>query len=254
MLKPRIIACLLIKDKGLVKTQSFKSPRYLGDPINAVRIFNEKQVDELIVLDIDASRESRAPDYKMIENIASECRMPFCYGGGIQSLEQAMRIFGLGVEKISLSDAAIKRPELIRELVKRVGSQSIVVTLDVKKKLLGGYEVWTQNKTINTKISPEKWVQTFEKLGVGEIVINAIDKDGMMKGYDHHLNDIVFNASNVPVTFMGGAGSHEDIREVAKRYGTVGIAAGSLFVFKGQFKAVLINYPSQEEKRHICRV
>lgn len=254
MLKPRVIACLLIQDKGLVKTQCFKTPRYLGDPINAVRIFNEKQVDELIVLDIDASRENRAPDYRMIENIASECRMPFCYGGGIQTVEQALRIFSLGVEKISLSAAAIKRPELIRELVEKVGSQSVAVTLDVKKKLLGGYEVWTQNKTVNTHANPESWIKKFEALGVGEIIINSIDKDGVMKGYDHHLNDIVYKASHVPVTFMGGAGSLEDLAAVAKRYGSVGIAAGSLFVFKGPFKAVLINYPNQEEKRHICKV
>lgn len=254
MLKPRVIACLLIQDKGLVKTQSFKTPKYLGDPINAVRIFNEKQVDELIVLDIDASRENRPPDYRMIENIASECRMPFCYGGGIQTVEQALRIFGLGVEKISLSAAAIKRPELIGELVEKVGSQSVAVTLDVKKKLLGGYEVWIQNKTVNTHTNPESWIKKFEALGVGEIIINSIDKDGMMKGYDLYLNDIIYKSSHVPVTFMGGAGSLEDIAGVAKRYGSVGIAAGSLFVFKGPFKAVLINYPNQEEKRHICKV
>ncbi|KAA5533788.1 imidazole glycerol phosphate synthase subunit HisF [Taibaiella lutea] len=251
MLRPRIIPCLLIRDKGLIKTQQFKSSRYLGDPINAVRIFNEKQVDELMVLDIDASKQNKEPDYKMIDKMASECRMPLCYGGGIQTVEQAQRIFSLGVEKISLSSVAIRKPELIPDIVEKVGSQSVVVTLDVKKKIFGGYDVWIHNGTINTKISPETWVKKFEELGVGEIVINSIDKDGMMKGYDYQLTDKIFKATHVPVTFLGGAGSLADIEEVVKRYGSIGVAAGSIFVFKGNYKAVLINYPTSEEKNEI---
>lgn len=251
MLRPRIIPCLLIRDKGLVKTQQFKQSRYLGDPINAVRIFNEKEVDELIVLDIDASRQQAEPDYKMIGSIASECRMPLCYGGGIHSVEQAQRIFDLGVEKISLSSFATKKPGLISEIAERVGRQSVAVTLDVKKKTFGGYDVWIHNGTVNTKTSPEVWVKKFEDAGAGEIIINSIDRDGMMKGYDDALNNRIFGMTHIPVTFLGGAGSLADIHEMAKRYGPIGIAAGSLFVFKGAYKAVLINYPTAEEKKQI---
>jgi len=152
MLRPRIIPCLLIKDKGLVKTINFKNPKYVGDPINAVRIFNEKEVDELIVLDIDATLENRAPDFKIIENLAAECRMPLCYGGGVKTVEQAKIILGLGVEKIAISSAAIENPSLVNEASQCIGNQSVVVVLDVKKSsILGKYEIWTHNGRKNTK-------------------------------------------------------------------------------------------------------
>ena len=249
MLRPRIIPCLLVKDKGLVKTVNFTSPKYVGDPINAVRIFNEKEVDELMVLDIDATAENRGPDYKMIEYLAAECRMPLCYGGGVKTVDQAQRIFGLGVEKVAISSAAVENPELVTGIAEQVGNQSTVVVLDVKKRLKGGkYEVWTHNGQKNTGKCPAAFAQQLERLGVGEIVVNSIDNDGITKGYDLALVDKIRESISVPLTVLGGAGSLQDIGQLIKKYGIIGAAAGSLFVFKGIYKAVLINYPGRAEK------
>lgn len=249
MLRPRIIPCLLVKDKGLVKTVNFKNPKYVGDPINAVRIFNEKEVDELMVLDIDATGENKVPDYKKIEHLAAECRMPLCYGGGVKTVDQAQRIFGLGVEKVAISSAAVENPDLVARLAEQVGNQSTVVVLDVKKRLKGGkYEVWTHNGQKNTEKCPVAFAQQLERLGVGEIVVNSIDNDGIMKGYDFTLVDKIRESISVPLTVLGGAGSLQDIGQLIKKYGIIGAAAGSLFVFKGIYKAVLINYPSRTEK------
>jgi cyclase len=249
MLYPRIIPCLLVKDKGLVKTVNFKNPKYVGDPINAVRIFNEKEVDELIVLDIDATHEKREPDYKMIEHLAAECRMPLCYGGGITTCDQVLRIIQLGVEKVAISSAAIENPDLIAEAAECVGNQSVVVVLDVKKSFLGGkYEIYTHNGSKNTGKYPADFALQVQKLGAGEIVINSIDNDGLMKGYDLDLVEIVRKSINVPLTVLGGAGALHDIGQLIEKYGTIGAAAGSLFVFKGVYRAVLINYPNRAEK------
>ena len=248
MLRPRIIPCLLVKNKGLVKTVKFKDGKYLGDPINAVRIFNEKQADELMVIDIDATFNNNDPDYKMIENLASECRMPLCYGGGIKTLEQAQRIFSLGVEKIAVSSAAIQNPSIVSDIASKVGSQSVVVVLDVKKKMFGGYDMYTHNGKISININPIDFAIKMEKEGAGEIVINSIDNDGVMKGYDLDLIDKVRNSISLPLTVLGGAGDLEDIGGLIQKYGIIGAAAGSLFVFKGKYKAVLINYPNWEEK------
>ncbi|MEC5171969.1 AglZ/HisF2 family acetamidino modification protein [Chryseobacterium nepalense] len=253
MLRPRIIPCLLVHDKGLVKTEHFKNPRYLGDPMNAVRIFNEKEVDELIILDIDATAEGRGPDFKMIENWAEECRMPLCYGGGVTTVEQAQRIFSLGVEKIAFSAGAISNPELIKEISEKVGSQSVVVVLDVKKKLFGGYEVYTHNGKKSTGKSPFELIKKFEQLGAGEIVINSIDKDGEMKGYDIKLIDTARKETTLPLTAIGGAGKIDDIGELINKFGIIGAAAGSLFVYKGKLKAVLINYPSFLDKENLIK-
>lgn len=252
MLQPRIIPVLLVKNKGLVKTVKFKDPKYVGDPINAVKIFNEKEADELTVLDIDASREGHEPDYKMIEHLASECRMPLCYGGGIKNVDQAKRILGLGVEKISLSSCAIEQPEMLAEIAEQVGRQSVVVVLDVKKRMFGSrYDIYTLNATKNTKKCPFEFVQTAEKFGAGEIVINSIDNDGMMKGYDLELINKLHSNVSVPLTALGGAGSVDDIATLIKNEGIIGAAAGSTFVFKGKYRAVLINYPSPSDKRKL---
>jgi imidazole glycerol-phosphate synthase subunit HisF len=248
MLRPRIIPCLLVKDKGLVKTVNFKNPKYVGDPINAVRIFNEKEVDELMVIDIDATADNREPDYKMIENLAAECRMPLCYGGGVKTVEQAQRIFSLGVEKIAISSAAIENISLISEIAKVVGTQSVIVVIDVKKKLLGGYEVCTHNGKKKTGKDPVEFAKQVQKLGAGEIVINSIDNDGIMKGFDFTIIDKIRQAVTIPMTVLGGAGSLEDISKVIEKYKIIGVSAGSLFVFKGVYKAVLINYPSKIDK------
>lgn len=248
MLRPRIIPSLLLHDNGLVKTVNFKNGKYVGDPINAVKIFNEKEVDELAVFDIDATVLNKEPDYVLIEKLASQSRMPLCYGGGVKTVEQAQRIFGLGIEKIALSSAIVQRPELITEIADRVGSQSVIVVLDVKKKLLGGYEVYTHNGKKSTGLNPFKFVEEAERLGAGEIIINSIDHDGVMKGYDMNLIDKVREKISLPMTVLGGAGSLDDIGKVINKHGVIGVAAGSLFVFKGIYKAVLINYPKRSEK------
>lgn len=254
MLQPRIIPCLLVRKRGLVKTVRFQDSKYVGDPINAVKIFNEKRVDELILLDIDASSEGREPDLRMIENVAAECRMPLCYGGGIRSVTQAEKIFGLGVEKVSVSSAAIANPALIREIADAVGRQSVVAVLDVKKKrFFGGYEVWTQNGTKNSKQDPARLIDVFQENGVGEIVINSIDRDGVMEGYDLDLVESLHRRISVPFTVLGGAGSLDHIRELIRKFGILGAAAGSLFVFKGIYRAVLINYPSPADKETLIR-
>jgi cyclase len=254
MLRPRIIPSLLLHDKGLVKTVNFKSPKYIGDPINAVRIFNEKEVDELVIFDIDATVLNKEPNYILIEKLANQSRMPLCYGGGVKTVEQAQKIFGLGVEKIALSSAIIQNPKLITEISERVGSQSVIVVLDIKKKILGGYEVYTHNGKKSTGINPIEFVQKLQKLGAGEIIINTIDQDGVMKGYDLNLIDKIAETITIPMTVLGGAGSLSDIEKVIKKHGIIGVAAGSLFVFKGPYKAVLINYPNQMEKNKLYKI
>ena len=249
MLYPRMIPCLLIHQKGLVKTVRFKEPKYVGDPINAVKIFNEKEVDELIVLDIDATAEGREPDYKLIEHLAAECRMPLCYGGGIKTADQAQRIFNLGVEKIAVGSLAIEAPDVLGQLATRVGNQSVVVVMDVKKTMLGlRYELFTHNGTKAKGIDPVAFARQMEQSGVGELVINSIDQDGMMSGYDHKLIDAVREVVSIPVTVMGGAGKLEDMGAVIRKHSVIGVAAGSMFVFKGKYRAVLINYPTPDEK------
>ena len=249
MLRSRIIPCLLVHNEGLVKTVQFKDPKYVGDPINAVKIFNEKEVDELIVLDIDATAEEREPNYKMIADLAAECRMPFCYGGGVKTAEQAVRIINLGVEKVAVSSAFVEDIELVSKLAATVGSQSVVAVVDVKKGgLFGGYEVRTHNGHKKTKLDLVDYCRKLEEAGVGEIVINSIDHDGKMKGYDEKLISKVREATNVPMTVLGGAGSIDDIRALIDRHGIIGAGAGSLFVLKGVYRAVLINYPQRAEK------
>ena len=254
MLRARVIPCLLVRNSGLVKTRRFAEDKYVGDPINAVRIFNEKEADELIVLDIDATVLGREPDYKMIESLAAECRMPLCYGGGITSAQQARRIMGLGVEKVALSSAIVARPSLITEIAGQVGSQSVVAVLDVKKRGLGGsYVVNVQNGRKDTGLSPVQLSSEFQARGIGEIVVNSIDNDGVMAGYDEELVGQVRAAVRVPITVLGGAGSLRDIEGLVEKFGVVGAAAGSLFVFKGSYRAVLISYPSRAERNAIQR-
>lgn len=251
MLRPRIIPSLLLQDNGLVKTVNFKNPKYVGDPINAVKIFNEKEVDELAIFDIDATAKGLEPNYNLIERIANQSRMPLCYGGGVKTIEQAQKIFGLGIEKIALSSSILQDPDLITQIADRVGAQSVIVVLDVKKKLFGGYEVFTHNGKKATGINPLDFVAKAQQLGAGEIIINSIDQDGVMKGYDMALIDKIRERISVPLTVLGGAGSLSDIEKVIQKHKIIGVAAGSLFVFKGVYKAVLINYPTKAEKENI---
>lgn len=250
MLRSRITPCLLVHKKGLVKTVGFKDPKYVGDPINAVKIFNEKEVDELIVLDIDASVEGRCPDFELIRNLAVECRMPLCYGGGVTTVQEAKKIISLGAEKVAISAAAIDNFDIIAQIGQTVGIQSVVVVLDVKKKsFLGGYEIFIHNGKKATGIKLKEFVQRLDKIGVGEIVINSIDRDGKMEGYDFALMDMVRELTEAPLTVLGGAGSMNDIKAAIVRYKVIGAAAGSLFVFKGKYRAVLISYPNGAEKK-----
>ncbi|MES2239780.1 MAG: AglZ/HisF2 family acetamidino modification protein [Bacteroidota bacterium] len=255
MLRSRITPCLLVHKKGLVKTTNFKDSKYVGDPINAVKIFNEKEVDELIVLDIDATVEGRGPDFELIQNLAIECRMPFCYGGGVTTVEQAKKIISLGAEKVALSSAAINNPKIIKEIGEAVGIQSVVVVLDVKKKkIFGGYEIVTHN---GKKVSSNKlldFVKEINAIGIGELVINSVDNDGKMEGFDFKLFDLVRNEIDMPMTILGGAGKFDDLKEAIKRYKTIGVSAGSLFVFKGKYRAVLISYPNAEERKELYQL
>lgn len=251
MLNSRIIPCLLVHKKGLVKTVKFKDSKYVGDPINAVKIFNEKEVDELIVLDIDATVENGEPDYKMIENLANECRMPLCYGGGIKTVSQAQRVFSLGVEKIAISSVVFDNPGLINEISTEVGSQSVVVIFDVKKRIFGGYDIYTHNAKNKIKQDFFDLIEIVQSLGAGEVVINSIDNDGVMEGYDLDLIEKVKNKLNIPITALGGVGALEDMGKAIEKFGIIGCAAGSLFVFKGKYKAVLINYPNLEDKQKL---
>jgi cyclase len=251
MLRPRIIPCLLVQDGGLVKTVGFKDPKYVGDPINAVKIFNEKEADELMVLDIDATAHSREPNFRLIGQFAAECRMPLAYGGGVGSAAQAKRIIGLGVEKVTVSAAALARPELIGEMADEVGRQSVVVVIDVRKKLLGGWEVYSHNGKRACRRDAIDWAREAAERGAGEIVLNSIDRDGVMKGYDVTLAQTALRALRVPLTVLGGAGSHADLQSLIAACGTIGAAAGSIFVFKGAYRAVLINYPNAQQKESL---
>lgn len=251
MLRPRIIPCLLIHNGGLVKTRGFADHRYIGDPVNAVRIFNEKEADELLVLDIDATVNGKEPNFKLIAKLASECRMPLCYGGGVNQIKQVRQLVNIGVEKVAISSAAIERPGLITEMATAVGSQSVVVVLDVRKRRgwrSNGYEIVTHNAKKIHKIDFLSVVKEFQEAGAGEIVFNSVDQDGCMQGYDLELAAQVKAIAEVPTTFLGGAGSLEDLSSLVSIVGIVGAAAGSLFVFKGKYRAVLINYPARSQK------
>ena len=247
---PRVIPCLLLLDGGLVKTRKFSSPRYVGDPINAVRIFNDKEVDELVFLDISATRERRPPNYETVASIASECFMPFCVGGGIRELAQIESLLRLGVEKVALNSIAAENPAFVEAAARTFGSQSIVVSIDVKRTLFGASVVHTHGGAMSTGMKPAAYARRMEELGAGEILLTSIDCDGMMKGYDLELTSSVAAAVSVPVIACGGAGTMADLVTVTKEAGAAAAAAGSLFVYYGKHHAVLINFPARAALRH----
>ena len=248
MLRSRVIACLLVQRGRLVKTVRFANPVYVGDPLNAVRLFNEKQVDELLVLDISASGDRRDPDYELIQKLAAMCRMPFCYGGGINRPEQIERLVALGVEKVAVGAALVRDRHLLATAASVVGSQSVVAVMDVKRSACtDDYEVFINNGLEATGIDPCVFADQCQNEGAGEILVNSIDHDGVMDGYDLELIERVRGVLRIPMTVLGGAGSLRDIKRVFERFYPIGAAAGSLFVFKGRFKAVLINYPSPHD-------
>jgi cyclase len=246
VLRTRVIPCLLLRNGGLVKTVRFGDSTYVGDPINAVRIFNDKEVDELMFLDIGATRAGSGPNLDVLADIASEAFMPFGYGGGVRTIADVRRILATGVEKVVINSAAAGNPELVSAAADLVGSASIVVSIDVKRSWLGGYSVFVNGGTTNTHREPVEYARAVAKLGAGEILLNSIDRDGTMQGYDLELIRRVSSAVSVPVVAVGGAGRLEDFAS-AVASGASAVAAGSMFVFHGKHRAVLITYPQYSE-------
>ncbi|HEY6901903.1 MAG TPA: AglZ/HisF2 family acetamidino modification protein [Puia sp.] len=248
MKRVRVIPALLIQKGGLVKSVKFKDHKYVGDPINAVRIFNEKEVDEIVILDISATAEKRPPNIPQIKDIAAEAFMPLAYGGGITRLDEIKELITAGVEKVVINTAAFNDPKLITDGARYVGSQSIVVSVDVKKTLFGKYKVWVQNGTKNTGIDPVDFARQMEEAGAGELILNSVEKDGTFGGYDTGLIQSISAAVSIPIVAIGGASSVDDFAQ-AVRHGASAVAAGSIFVFQRPHRAVLISYPSQKELR-----
>lgn len=250
MIRPRVIPCLLLKNEGLVKTVKFKEPKYLGDPINIVRIFNDKEVDELIFLDILATTENRRPNFELLAKITGECFMPLGYGGGIRDLNDVKKLLAIGVEKFVLNTSAVENPSLVREAADHAGSQAVVISIDVKKTLFGKHEVFTRAGKKGTGLDPVKFAIEMEKQGAGEIFVNSIDRDGTMQGYDLDLIGRVAESVSVPVVACGGAGNVGHLAQ-AVRAGASAAAAGSMFVFQGPLRGVLISYPAQAELKRV---
>jgi imidazole glycerol-phosphate synthase subunit HisF len=236
---------------ALVKTIRFKEGSYVGDPVNAVRIFNQKEVDELILLDIHATTQNRGIDFDTLEKVVSECFMPICYGGGVRTLEDMRRLYALGIEKVSLSAAAFETPDLVRQAASEFGTQAVVVTLDVKKGLLGRFTVRTRNGSQDTKMSPPDAARAFEEQGAGELLLYSIDRDGTWSGFDLKLVEAVSRVASVPVVAAGGAGSLEDIKAAVMQAGASAVAIGSMAVFQAKDLGVLIKFPSRKDQNTI---
>lgn len=244
--------CLLLENGSLVKTTNFKNPTYIGDPINSVKIYNELEVDELIFLDIKASTNNTPPPFKIIQEIASECFMPFSYGGGIQTLDDAKRLFDIGLEKVSLNTAAYYNPKLITQIANIYGTQSVIISVDVKKTLFGHYRVHINDGKKKTKHTPFNYVKKLEEYGAGEILLNSIDKEGLMDGFDLNLIQEISDAISIPLVALGGAGEIEDIKK-AKKAGASAIALGSMAVYQNRNRGILINFPTQDELKKILK-
>ena len=245
MNRTRVIPVLMLRDRGLVKTVRFRDGRYVGDPINAVRVFNQKEVDELVFLDIQATAEGRGPDFDLLQDIAGEAFMPMAYGGGVTTVEQAQRICSLGFEKVVIGSAAHRRPELIGQVAATVGSSSVVGCIDVRRTLLGRYEVHAAAGKERQAIAVVDHAQRLELAGAGEILVNSIDRDGTESGYDLKLIRLVSESVRVPVIACGGARGLDDFADAVEKGGASAVAAGSFFIFVGPHRAVLINYPER---------
>lgn len=247
MIKTRVIPCLLLKGKGLVKTERFGNPRYLGDPINIVKIFNEKEAHEIAILDIMATAEGSGPNIDYLKDIASEAFMPLAYGGGVRNIEDIRRIFNTGFEKVIINTAAFNNPRLIEEASAQFGIQSIVVSMDAKRTFIGKYEVFLQNGRLGTKISPAAHAKEMERRGAGEILVTSIDREGTMSGYDLELIKSVSSVVDIPVLANGGAGELQHFAQAVQAGGASGVVAGSMFVFHGKHRGVLISFPDERE-------
>ncbi len=246
MLKTRVIPCLLLRNGGLVKTFQFDKPKYVGDPINAVRIFNEKEVDEIVILDITATPEKREPNFELIKDLASQAFMPLAYGGGITTIQQIEKLFSIGIEKVVLDTIVSTNPNLIKQASDIAGSSSVVVCMDVKSKLFGKPTVFNHAGKVDTKQDPIQFAQKIQELGAGELIFNSIDRDGMQKGYDLPMIEKIAKAIDIPLVALGGAATLDDFRK-AVDHGASAVAAGSMFVFHGKHKAVLITYPEYKK-------
>ncbi len=247
----RVIPCLLLEHRRLVKTVKFRDANYIGDPINALKIFNEKAVDEVLILDRKASSNKTGPDFHFVQTLAEQCFMPMAYGGGVRDLKDIRRLFETGVEKVSVNTLAFDNPRIVREAVRCFGSQSLIGAMDVKRNLFGQYTVYTKRGRHNTNISPARYARYLEKLGVGEIFLNNISRDGMMCGYDLGLLHDVCPQMKIPVTVCGGAGKLQDFKDAITDGGANAVAAGSLFVYHGSRQSILINYPDSDVIRSI---
>jgi len=252
MLQTRVIPVLLLRNKGLVKSVQFDKTKYIGDPINAVKLFNDKEVDELVFLDIDASKQQRKPDFEYIKSIASECFMPLGYGGGITSMDDINKLFSLGVEKVIINSNALLNLDLIKESSSIYGNQSIVVSVDVQKNLFGKYQLFSHSKVKHKQVDLLQFVKDAQDAGAGEIMVNSVDKDGMMTGYDLKLIQRLSSILTVPLVITGGAGNLQHLREAVDA-GASAVAAGSLFIYHGPHKAVLINYPTSQELKNLFK-
>ena len=251
-MRARVIPCLLLSGNGLVKTKKFRDAVYIGDPVNTIRIFSDKEADEIVILDIDASREGREPNYELVAEMAGEAFMPVTYGGGVRELDQVRRLIRSGVEKIVINSAAVVSTEIIRAAADIFGSQAIVGGIDIRRKLLGGYSVMTNSATVDAGIPLHTHIENLINAGVGELFINDIDRDGTMSGFDLKLLGSISQAT-VPVVVCGGAGTNAHLREAIYVGGASAVAAGSMFVFHGKHRAVLINYPKALELREIFK-
>ncbi|MBI2389037.1 MAG: imidazole glycerol phosphate synthase subunit HisF [Deltaproteobacteria bacterium] len=247
MLRARVLPCLLLRGSGFVKTTKFEKPIYLGDPRNVVKIFNEKEVDEFVILDINATRDKRGPNMALLGEIVNEAFVPVGYGGGVQTLQQIEALFKLGVEKVVINTYAAVRPDFVTEAARRFGSQSIVVSIDAKRSVFGRYEVMTLCGTHRTGEEPVRYARRMVDAGAGELMVTSIDRDGTMSGYDLELTAAVSRAVSVPLVACGGCGSVRDIERVVLEAGAAAAAAGSFFVFQGKHRAVLISFPTPGE-------
>ncbi len=252
MLIPRVIPSLLLSGNRLVKTTRFEHPVYVGDPVNAIRIFNDKEVDELVLLDIDATKEGRGPNLRMLADIAGECFMPLAYGGGLTTIEQMHQLLSLGMEKVILNTVAVTNPAVVRAAADRFGSSSVVVSMDVRRKRWGGYRVMSHAGGRDTKTEPVQHALRMQETGAGELLLNSIDRDGTLSGYDLELISQVASAVDIPVVAGGGASGLRDFR-LAVDAGASAVAAGALFVFQGPHRAVLITFPSRAELEDLLR-
>lgn len=251
MLRVRVIPTLLLSGRSLVKTVKYKTPIYIGDSINAVKLFNELEVDELILLDILATKEQKQINFELLKVISSECFMPLAYGGGIKDLNQIKKLFSLGVEKIILNSAVVNSPSLISNAANIYGSQSILVSIDVKENFWGRREVFTAGGNNKTGLDPVKLAMDIEKLNAGELIVNSIDRDGTMKGYDIKLLSDISSKISIPLVANGGAGTLNDFKMAIEKGGASAVSAGSMFVYHGKKRGILINYPEQKELENL---